>query len=325
MTYTSLIDRATAAKLIAAPGVAVIDCRFDLAAPAAGRQAFLTGHIPGALYADLQLDLSAPITSTSGRHPLPAPAVFADWAGAHGIGEGSQVIAYDSGNGAFAARLWWILRWLGHRQAAVLDGGYAAWVEAGGAVQVEERPGGPPQFHASTRSRRRTDQPASRRGLEGYATVIGGRACFRAIRGQSRTLGPGGRSCSRRTKLSVRAESRSRRPVSTAGRTAAPLARVPGRRAAGRGHCDVRFGRHRLSQPARARGGGSWGRRALPRLMERMDCRSRASGRHRQRAVAAPPSGRRKPSFTCPRNLLWCAPNEHDRKDAAFGPPVEDR
>lgn len=140
MTYTSLIDRATAAKLIAAPGVAVIDCRFDLAAPAAGRQAFLTGHIPGALYADLQLDLSAPITSTSGRHPLPAPAVFADWAGAHGIGEGSQVIAYDSGNGAFAARLWWILRWLGHRQAAVLDGGYAAWVEAGGAVQVEERP-----------------------------------------------------------------------------------------------------------------------------------------------------------------------------------------
>ncbi len=140
MMHTTLIDPATAVRLIGAPGIAVIDCRFDLAAPAAGRQAYLMGHIPGARYADLQQVLSARITPASGRHPLPAPAAFAAWAGANGIADGTQVLAYDAGSGAFAARLWWILRWLGHQAVAVLDGGYAAWLAAGGGVQVDVSP-----------------------------------------------------------------------------------------------------------------------------------------------------------------------------------------
>lgn len=139
-----MIDAVTLARLIGAAetagdaGVAIIDCRFDLAAPAAGAQAYLSGHIPGARYADLNRDLSAPIAPGTGRHPLPAPAGFAAWVGARGVGNATQVVAYDAGSGAFAARLWWILRWLGHCAVAVLDGGYAAWLSAGGAVRAHE-------------------------------------------------------------------------------------------------------------------------------------------------------------------------------------------
>jgi thiosulfate/3-mercaptopyruvate sulfurtransferase len=109
---------------------AVFDCRFDLARPEWGVSAYAAGHIPGAIYAHLDRDLSGPVTPTSGRHPLPTLERLAETLGRWGIDDTVQVVAYDQGNGAHAARLWWLLRWAGHRKVAVLNGGFAAWQQA---------------------------------------------------------------------------------------------------------------------------------------------------------------------------------------------------
>jgi thiosulfate/3-mercaptopyruvate sulfurtransferase len=141
MPFTALID---VDSLAALKGPAVLlDCRFDLSEPSAGRRAYAAGHIPGARYADLNLDLSSPVTPVSGRHPLPRPDVLADFFTAAGIGDETQVVAYDDANGSFAARAWWLLRWLGKASVAVLDGGFKAWVAAGGAVEIGEPPPAP--------------------------------------------------------------------------------------------------------------------------------------------------------------------------------------
>lgn len=108
-----------------------VDCRFNLTQSEAGEQAYRVAHIPGAVYAHLDRDLSARRTENSGRHPLPEPARLVALFSAWGIGKGTQVIAYDDAGGAFAARLWWLLRWMGHARAGVLDGGLAAWCAAG--------------------------------------------------------------------------------------------------------------------------------------------------------------------------------------------------
>jgi thiosulfate/3-mercaptopyruvate sulfurtransferase len=106
----------------------LIDCRASLTDPDHGAAAYRAGHIPGAVYADLAADLSGPIVrGVSGRHPLPDAAELADAFGRWGIDEATQVVAYDAANGAYAARAWWLLRWLGHARVAVLDGGLAAW------------------------------------------------------------------------------------------------------------------------------------------------------------------------------------------------------
>jgi thiosulfate/3-mercaptopyruvate sulfurtransferase len=128
---TTLVEPALLAQRLADPSWAVIDCRFELARPDWGRAAYAQGHIPGALYAHLDEDLSGPVTPASGRHPLPTPEVLEETFGRLGIDESVEVIAYDQGSGAYAARLWWLLRWLGHRRVAVLDGGLAAWQQAG--------------------------------------------------------------------------------------------------------------------------------------------------------------------------------------------------
>jgi len=110
---------------------AVIDCRFELARPDWGASAYAAGHVPGAIYAHLDRDLSGPVTPTSGRHPLPTPERLAETFSRWGIDGTVQVVAYDQGNSAHAARLWWLLRWVGHSQVAVLNGGFAAWQQAG--------------------------------------------------------------------------------------------------------------------------------------------------------------------------------------------------
>jgi thiosulfate/3-mercaptopyruvate sulfurtransferase len=138
MEFRTLIDVAALRKLQGSPGLAVVDCRFDLLNAGAGRQAYRAAHIPGAVYADLNEDLAGPVSSGTGRHPLPDPTVFAGRLGELGIDRGTQVVAYDEANGSFAARLWWMLRWMGHEAAAVLDGGFKAWTCAGGAVQSGE-------------------------------------------------------------------------------------------------------------------------------------------------------------------------------------------
>ena len=138
MPYTTLIDVATLHAHRDDPTWIIVDCRFNLMEPEAGRRAYQAGHIPGARYAHLDEDLSSPITPTTGRHPLPDPAQLAARLGAWGIDDCIQVIAYDDMGGMLAAaRLWWLLRWLGHPAVAVLDGGWSAWQRAGLPASVE--------------------------------------------------------------------------------------------------------------------------------------------------------------------------------------------
>lgn len=131
MSPSPLVDVATLARNLTRPDWIVVDCRFTLTQPAAGRAAYDKGHIPGARYAHLDDDLSRKPGPAEGRHPLPEPAAFAATLGGWGVAPGDTVVAYDEGSGAVAARLWWLLRWMGHERCAVLDGGFAAWVEAG--------------------------------------------------------------------------------------------------------------------------------------------------------------------------------------------------
>lgn len=127
MAFTTLIDTATVAAHLNDPDWVVFDCRFDLIKPDAGQRAYADAHIPGARYAHLDNDLSSPITPDSGRHPLPDASVLATKLGQWGVDRSKQVVVYDGGAGAVAARLWWLLRWLGHDAVAVLDGGLAKW------------------------------------------------------------------------------------------------------------------------------------------------------------------------------------------------------
>lgn len=129
--YDTLIDAEQLAGKLEDPAWVVVDCRFDLMQPDAGRAAYLAGHIGGAHYAHLDEDLSAPVTRTSGRHPLPAVDELVSRLRAWGISADSQVVVYDDMGGAIAARLWWLLRWVGHRAVAVLDGGLDRWQQAG--------------------------------------------------------------------------------------------------------------------------------------------------------------------------------------------------
>ena len=127
----TLIAPAELLRHLEDPDWAIVDCRFDLTRPAWGESAWAQGHIPHAVYAHLDRDLSGARTPRSGRHPLPEPDALAATFGRLGIDERAQVIAYDQGTSAYAARLWWLLRWLGHRQVAVLDGGLPAWQAEG--------------------------------------------------------------------------------------------------------------------------------------------------------------------------------------------------
>jgi thiosulfate/3-mercaptopyruvate sulfurtransferase len=122
--------------------VCLLDARFDLAQPAAGEAAYRQAHLPGALYTHLERDLSAMPPAPAlcgGRHPLPTPEAVARTVTALGITPTTPVVVYDASGGMYAARAWWLLRWLGHPAVAVLDGGLPAWMAAGGALESGER------------------------------------------------------------------------------------------------------------------------------------------------------------------------------------------
>lgn len=131
--YTTLISADNLAeRLSSAPdNVLVFDCSFDLANPNAGEQAYAAGHIPGARYLHLDRDLSGAKTGKNGRHPLPSRDALVAMLAKQGLKQHQQVVAYDAQGGAYAARLWWMLRWLGHDSVAVLDGGLQAWQASG--------------------------------------------------------------------------------------------------------------------------------------------------------------------------------------------------
>ena len=147
-SFRTLVDAASLQALLADPARAtvVVDTRFDLADTAAGERSYREGHPPGSHYLHLDRDLSRAKTGRNGRHPLPDRSDFARTVGALGIGPGTQVVALDAHGGVYAARLWWMLRWLGHADVAILDGGLAAWQRAGGALTSDATasPGGAP-------------------------------------------------------------------------------------------------------------------------------------------------------------------------------------
>lgn len=148
MPYTTLISTDELAPHLDDPSWVVLDCRHDLTAPVAGRSAYEAGHIPGAQFADLDNALSdksaGPNGKFRGRHPLPERTAFVETLRGWGINHGSQVIAYDAHGGMFAARLWWMLRWVGHEAVAVLDGGLQVWQAGGRPLSTEamQRPCG---------------------------------------------------------------------------------------------------------------------------------------------------------------------------------------
>jgi len=134
MNYSTLVSSATLQQNLDNPGWVIVDCRFSLADSQAGSTAYRHGHIPNARYADLNKDLSAEITSQTGRHPLPDFRLLAKKLGNWGIGNNTQVVVYDDMGGAMAGRLWWLLRCLGHEKVAVLDGGIKHWQKQGLAL-----------------------------------------------------------------------------------------------------------------------------------------------------------------------------------------------
>jgi thiosulfate/3-mercaptopyruvate sulfurtransferase len=130
--YRTLIEVLQLKALVDVGEVNLVDCRFALSDPGAGRRAYDAEHLPGAVYADLNQDLSGPVVpGVTGRHPLPSVSAMSQRLGAWGIDSTRQVVVYDDAGGAIAARLWWLLRWLGHEAVAVLDGGVRAWAGAG--------------------------------------------------------------------------------------------------------------------------------------------------------------------------------------------------
>jgi thiosulfate/3-mercaptopyruvate sulfurtransferase len=133
VTFSTLIQTEQLASNLGDPEWAIVDCRFYLANSDRGRQEYLVGHIPGAVYAHLDEDLCGPITpGITGRHPLPEISVITEKLSRWGIDATAQVIAYDDAGGSMAAaRLWWMLRWLGHSKVAVLDGGWRKWKREG--------------------------------------------------------------------------------------------------------------------------------------------------------------------------------------------------
>ncbi len=136
MPFQTLVTSEALAAHLGDPGWVVLDCRFDLADPDMGRALYMAGHIPGAHYAHLDRDLARKPAGGEGRHPLPSAAAFAERVAQWGVTPDSQVVVYDDSGGGFASRAWWMVRWIGHPNVALLDGGYALWLAQGRDVST---------------------------------------------------------------------------------------------------------------------------------------------------------------------------------------------
>src|SRR3954469_20898496 len=130
MPYSTLVDAPALHAHLHDPQWIVFDCRHDLSDTELGRRAYWQAHIPGAHFLHLDDDLSGVKTGSNGPHPLPDAARLSARLAALGLHNAQQVVAYDDAGGCYAARVWWLLRWLGHTTVAVLDGGWPAWQEA---------------------------------------------------------------------------------------------------------------------------------------------------------------------------------------------------
>lgn len=196
MRYTTLIAAQDLAEQYADPNWIVIDCRYDLVDPQAGRIAYETGHIPGAQLANLDLDLSdkspGPNGEFRGRHPLPKQDAFIATLRRWGVNHDSQMVVYDAQGGMFAARLWWMLRWIGHESVAVLDGDLSAWTALGLPLSTDstQKPVGNIELRPSlARVSGAVDILASLKKAK--KTIVDARAPDR-FRGDNETLDPAG-------------------------------------------------------------------------------------------------------------------------------------
>ncbi|HEV2440395.1 MAG TPA: sulfurtransferase [bacterium] len=188
----NLVDSHWLAGHLDDPSVVVVDCRFDLANPEAGRAAYGEAHIPGAAYLDLARDLSGPKQAHGGRHPLPDRDAFCRTLGALGIDGAVTVAAYDAPQAGVtsAARLWWMLRYLGHDRVVVLDGGWPAWVAAGQPTSRGVPSRAARRFAGRPRPERAVDVNRVRRiAAEGGAHLVDSRAPER-YRGEVEPLDP---------------------------------------------------------------------------------------------------------------------------------------
>ncbi len=184
------ISAADLRSRIDAPRLRVVDVRFELARPEAGREAYTRGHVPGAVYLDLERDLSGPVERHGGRHPLPEVADLAVVLGRAGIGEGVHVVVYDDAAGMVAGRLWWLLRWLGHTSVQVLDGGIDAWLATGGPLSTVVPDVAPVTFAAHPQSHLIIDRAELLARLDDPdLTVVDARAAER-FRGEVEPIDP---------------------------------------------------------------------------------------------------------------------------------------
>lgn len=169
----------------------VIDCRFELADAAAGRRAYEQGHVPGAVFLDLDEDLAGPVTPASGRHPLPDPQVLSRTLGHLGLSRSHDIVVYDQSHGGIAARAWWVLRWLGHDRVRLLDGGYAAWVRQGLPLEAGSTKADPVDYEPRIRDElvvTTEDLLSSRGGVEAL-NLVDARDAAR-FRGENEPIDP---------------------------------------------------------------------------------------------------------------------------------------
>jgi thiosulfate/3-mercaptopyruvate sulfurtransferase len=188
---TTLASATELAAHLDNPDWIVFDCRHDLADANAGRSAYAQSHIPGAHFVHLDEDLSGPKTGNNGRHPLPDPELFCARMTALGLRAGMQAVAYDASGGCFAARLWWMLRWVGHAPVAVLDGGWGAWTATNLPVTTQIPATPPGAFSGTTRDTTRDANYVLARLNQPDNIIIDARSADR-FRGENETLDPVG-------------------------------------------------------------------------------------------------------------------------------------
>jgi thiosulfate/3-mercaptopyruvate sulfurtransferase len=177
MPFTTLIETEELAHQLSSPTLAVVDCRFALDDLGWGSRAYQEQHIPGAVFADVENELSGHKTGMNGRHPLPAESALRALLGRLGIDASVQVVAYDQDAGMYASRLWWLLKWQGHDAAAVLNGGFAKWVREGRPTEPGIATCAARHFHGTARPAMVVDADAVRGMLErGDGRVLDARA-----------------------------------------------------------------------------------------------------------------------------------------------------
>lgn len=185
--WNTLVQAETLAVALGRPDLAIVDCRFSIISPGAGESAYLLGHIPGAVYAHLDRDLSDMGKHGDGRHPWPDEGAFTAKLGEWGIAPHHQVIAYDDGDGAHAARLWFLLRALGHEKVAVLDGGWARWTMLGLPIDTQVRKPAPLRYSGSFDRTRLLDAEAVQARLDVGELLLDARAADR-FRGENEMI-----------------------------------------------------------------------------------------------------------------------------------------